>query len=64
VIASPSVSDDWVAACGGTETPFRTRTGRMLFYMWNRTTGEHAYYDVEGDVFLTYEEASLALCMQ
>lgn len=64
MIAASSVSDDWVAACGGTETPFRTRTGRMLFYMWNRTTGEHAYYDVERDVFLSHEEASLSLDMQ
>lgn len=64
MIAATAVGDDWVAGCGGTETPFRTRSGRMLFYMWNRTTGEHAYYDVERDVFLSFEEASDALGMQ
>lgn len=57
------VPDDWVPACGGTETPFKTRSGRVLLYMWNRTTGEHAYYDVEQDIFLTSEEACAALCM-
>lgn len=61
--ASEARSDDWVAACGGTETPFTTRTGRRLLYMWNRTTGEHAYYDVQRDVFLTNEEAIAALAM-
>jgi neutral trehalase len=51
----------WVAACGGTETPFTTRTGRVLHYMWNTQTGEHAYYDVRNDIFLSNEEAQLAL---
>lgn len=59
-----TVGDDWIAACGGTETPFRTRSGRTLFWMWNRVTGEHAYYDVERDVFLTNEEATDAMGMQ
>lgn len=51
----------WVPACGGTEVPTRTRTGRKLLYMWHTTTGEHAYYDCDRDVFLTQEEASVAL---
>ena len=38
--------DHWVPACGGTERPTRTRTGRTLLYMWNSTKGEHAYYDL------------------
>ena len=54
---------EWVPACGGTETPFTTRTGRRLLYMWNPTTGEHAYYDVINDVFLSAEEATAALAM-
>lgn len=57
------VIDDWVPACGGTETATKTRSGRTLLYMWNRTTGEHAYYDCCRDVFLTNEEASQALQM-
>ncbi len=54
---------EWVAACGGTETPFTTRTGRRLLYMWNPSTGEHAYYDVVNDVFLSADEATAALAM-
>lgn len=53
----------WVPACGGTETPLTTRTGRRLLYMWNLTTGEHAYYDVINDVFLSAEESAAALAM-
>lgn len=55
--------DPWIPACGGTEKPFMTRSGRLLLYMWNRATGEHAYYDVERDVFLDDEEASAALAL-
>ena len=54
----------WVPACGGTETPFTTRTGRTLHYLWCPSTGQHAYYDVTRDVFLTNDEAQLALGMQ
>lgn len=54
---------EWIAACGGTETPFTTRTGRVLHYMWNTVTGEHAYYDVRNDVFLSNEDANIALGM-
>lgn len=53
--------DNWVPACGGTEVPFKTRTGRTLLYMWNKTTGEHAYYEQSSDTFLTNEEAQAAL---
>ena len=56
-------TSDWVPACGGTETPFTTRTGRRLLYMWNLSTGEHAYYDVVSDIFLSSDEASTALAM-
>jgi hypothetical protein len=60
---SDHVGDRWVPACGGTEMPMKTRTGRTLLYMWNTTKGEHAYYDCERDVFLTNEEASAALAL-
>ena len=49
--------DLWVAACGGTELPFRTRSGRVLHYMWNVSTCEHKYYDVAQDRFLEDLEA-------
>jgi len=51
----------WIAACGGTEKPFKARNGDTLHYMWNYATGEHAYYDVTHDVFLTNEEAQIAM---
>lgn len=53
--------DRWVPACGGTELPFTTRTGKRLHYLFNQTTGEHAYYDVRADLFLTNDEAFAAL---
>ena len=56
-------TSDWVPAWGGTETTFTTRTGRRLLYMWNASTGEHAYYDVVSDIFLSSDEASTALAM-
>lgn len=58
-----SAAPDWVPACGSTETPFTTCTGRRLLFMWNLSTGEHAYYDVASDIFLSNDEASTALAM-
>jgi hypothetical protein len=52
---------DWVPACGGTETEFRTRTGRRLLYCWQPRSGRHAYLDLGTDTILTDEEARLAL---
>ena len=47
--------DNWIPACGGTEQPFTVR-GETFLYMWNTTTGEHAYYSVTRDLFLEYYE--------
>lgn len=47
---------NWVPACGGTETPFVTRTGRKLLYVWDTRTGDHAYLDCMTDIILSYEE--------
>lgn len=52
---------DWVPACGGTEVPFRTRTGRRLLYCWQPGTGRHAYLDCDTDLILTDDEARAAL---
>lgn len=49
-------ASEWIPACGGTEKPF-TVQGRSLLYMWNRATGEHAYYDIRRDLFLSNEDA-------
>ena len=50
-------TDVWVPACGGMETPFKSKSGAMLTYMWNQTTGEHAYYNHDTDTFLSYADA-------
>lgn len=52
---------NWVPASGGTEEPFRTRTGRRLQYVWQPSTGRHAYLDLDTDLILSDEEARLAL---
>lgn len=51
----------WFPASGGTETPFRTRSGRRLLYCWQPSTGRHAYLDCETDLILSDEEAAAAI---
>jgi len=51
----------WHPACGGTEVPFPTRTGRRLLYVWQPCSGRHAYLDLGTDLILSDEEARLAL---
>lgn len=53
----------WVPACGGTEKEFTTRTGKRLIYMWDMVTGDHAYYCLDTDTFLTNDEAREALAL-
>ena len=31
---------NWIPACGGTEKPFTTRTGRRLLYVWDTRSGD------------------------
>lgn len=52
---------NWKIACGGTETPFLSRSGKTLLYCWQPSTGRHAYLDCGTDIFLTDEEARIAL---
>jgi hypothetical protein len=52
---------NWFPACGGTEVPFTTRTGRRLLYCWQPSTGRHAYLDLDTDLILSDEEAMAAL---
>lgn len=51
----------WVPASNGTETPFITRNRRRLQYVWQPSTGKHAYYDCDQDLILSDEDARLAL---
>jgi hypothetical protein len=55
--------DSWVPACGGTEVPFKSRSGRRLQYVWQPSTGHHAYLDVDSDIILSDEEAEVCLQM-
>jgi hypothetical protein len=54
---------NWYPANGGTETPFLTRSGRRLLYVWQPATGNHAYLDCGTDLILSDDEARLALAM-
>lgn len=57
------MGDNWVPACGGTETVFTSRSGIRMLYCWNKTTGDHAYLNADTDIIMTYEEASAAMMM-
>ena len=59
--AAKAAQGNWVPACGGTETPFTTRTGRRLLYVYQATTGRHAYLDLGTDLILSDEDARRAL---
>ena len=61
--AAKANNGDWFPACGGTEVPFTTRNGRRLLYVWQPSTGKHAYLDMGSDFILDYEESRLALGM-
>jgi hypothetical protein len=53
--------DTWVPACGGTEQPFRARSGTRLLYCYNPQRHQHAYLNVDCDVIISDEEANLHL---
>lgn len=53
--------DQWVPACGGTETAFTARSGARLIYLYNPVQGKHAYLNVDQDIILTDEEARMHL---
>jgi hypothetical protein len=52
---------NWYPACGGTETPFLSRSGRRLLYCFQPSSGAHTYIDVSTDMVLTEDEAANAL---
>lgn len=52
---------DWYPASGGTEKPFKTRTGRRLQYVHQPSTGNSAYLDLDTDIVLSHREAKMAL---
>lgn len=58
-MTSQKIADQgrWIPACNGTEVPFKSRRGVTLLYMYQPSTGIHAYLDCDADIFLTDEEA-------
>jgi hypothetical protein len=58
-----SQDDSWQPACGGTEVPFKSRSGKRLQYVWQPSTGQHAYLDVDSDIILSDEEAEAYLAL-
>lgn len=61
--AAKAADGSWLPACGGTEVPFTTRTGRRLHYLWQPTTGRHAYLDCGADLILSDDDAREALAV-
>ena len=53
--------NNWHPACGGTETPFMSRGGLRLLYVWQPSSGDHAYLNCDTDILLTDEEARATL---
>jgi hypothetical protein len=43
---------NWIPACGGTETEFKTRSGFRLLYVYQPSTGNHAYLNLDTDMIL------------
>lgn len=56
--AVSSRRDTWVPANGGHETPFQTRSGKRLLYVYNPKTEIHAYLDVDSDMVLDDDHAN------
>lgn len=50
----------WQVACGGKE-PVMVVKGYRVQYMFQPTTGRHAYYCLDTDIFLTDTEAEALL---
>lgn len=50
---------NWIPACGGTEKPFRTRTGHKMLYVWQPRSGKHAYLDTGTDMIVSDRDLHL-----
>jgi hypothetical protein len=58
-----SNADQWVPACSGYETPFRSRSGVRLLYCYNPRLHKHAYLNCDTDIILSDAEAQACLQM-
>ncbi|MCL6442565.1 MAG: hypothetical protein K6T83_03740 [Alicyclobacillus sp.] len=52
---------NWIPACGGTEVPFKNRQGVTVLYVWQPSTGRHAYLNCETDIL--YKDIDLTEVM-
>lgn len=62
-IAIAGNQDKWVPANGGTETPFKSRSGIRMLYCYNPALGRHEYLNVDTDTIMTDEEVQAAMQM-
>lgn len=49
-------NEKWIPAKDG-ELPFKSKRGRLLWYMTNLNTGRYAYLDMKTGVFLSHKKA-------
>lgn len=52
---------EWVPANNRTERPFLTRNGFRLQYMWQPSSGRHAYINCDTDIIMSDEDAQAAI---
>lgn len=55
--AARNANGPWYPANGGAELPFVARNGMRLQYMWQPSTGRHAYMNLDTDMVLSDREA-------
>jgi hypothetical protein len=58
VLMASGHAGDWYPASGGQEAPFISRSGKRLLYVWQPSTGKHAYLDCDSDIILSDSEAA------
>lgn len=50
---------NWYPANNGTEEPTQYRTGAVLLWCYQPSTGKHAYLNCQTDLILDFEEAQM-----
>lgn len=51
----------WIVACGGKEPIMKVKSFRVQ-YMYQPSTGRHAYYNFDTDMFLSDHEYEILFC--
>lgn len=52
---------NWYPANGGTERPFMSRSGVKLLYVYQPSTGKHAYLNCDTDIIIPDDEINFYL---